>query len=168
MLNQATNETDDPDLRDRAFIYWRLLSSDPEAAKGVVLASKPTIRDERSSLDGDLLNELLHQVSTLSSVYYKLPSTFVATSNVDTHRFENDKDGEREVTHSDEQQDFGVAQTKSPGGIDLLVDLMDGVSAQPQILSQPVGINLGERRGGSTPSLTSTSSAGMSLYFLTT
>ena len=34
---------------------------------------------------------------------------------------------------------------------------MDGVSAQPQILSQPVGINLGERRGGSTPSLTSTS-----------
>lgn len=157
VLNQATNETDDPDLRDRAFIYWRLLSSDPEAAKGVVLASKPTIRDERSSLDGDLLNELLHQVSTLSSVYYKLPSTFVATSNVDTHRFENDKDGEREVTHSDEQQDFGVAQTKSPGAIDLLVDLMDGVSAQPQILSQPVGINLGERRGGSTPSLTSTS-----------
>jgi len=23
-------ETDNPDLRDRAYIYWRLLSTDPE------------------------------------------------------------------------------------------------------------------------------------------
>ena len=28
-------ESDDPDLRDRGFIYWRLLSTDPEAAKQV-------------------------------------------------------------------------------------------------------------------------------------
>ena len=127
VLKRATNETDDPDLRDRAFIYWRLLSSDPEAAKEVVLTSKPTIRDERSSLDVDLLNELLHQISTLSSVYYKLPSTFVATSSVDAYRLENDKNNEQEVTLSEVQQDSGDAQTKNPGGLDLLVDLMDGV-----------------------------------------
>ena len=30
VLSCATNETDNPDLRDRAFIYWRLLSTDPE------------------------------------------------------------------------------------------------------------------------------------------
>lgn len=30
MLNNATVETDNPDLRDRAYIYWRLLSTDPE------------------------------------------------------------------------------------------------------------------------------------------
>ena len=70
VLQQATTDTDDPDLRDRAYIYWRLLSSDPEAAKGVVLASKPMIRDDRNTLDADLLNQLLHQISTLSSVYY--------------------------------------------------------------------------------------------------
>ena len=77
VLNQATSETDDPDLRDRAYIYWRLLSSDPEAAKDVVLATKPTIRDDRNALDPGLLDELLRQVSTLSSVYHKLPSAFV-------------------------------------------------------------------------------------------
>jgi len=33
VINMATQETDNPDLRDRGYIYWRLLSSDPEAAK---------------------------------------------------------------------------------------------------------------------------------------
>jgi vesicle coat complex subunit len=30
VLSAATNETDNPDLRDRAYVYWRLLSTDPE------------------------------------------------------------------------------------------------------------------------------------------
>lgn len=30
VLSCATNETDNPDLRDRAYVYWRLLSTDPE------------------------------------------------------------------------------------------------------------------------------------------
>lgn len=29
VLTFATQEADNPDLRDRAYIYWRLLSSDP-------------------------------------------------------------------------------------------------------------------------------------------
>jgi len=28
-----TEESENPDLRDRGFIYWRLLKTDPEAAK---------------------------------------------------------------------------------------------------------------------------------------
>lgn len=30
VLSCATQETDNPDLRDRAYVYWRLLSTDPE------------------------------------------------------------------------------------------------------------------------------------------
>lgn len=30
VLSAATTETDNPDLRDRAYVYWRLLSTDPE------------------------------------------------------------------------------------------------------------------------------------------
>ena len=33
VLNTATKDCDSPDVRDRAYIYWRLLSSDPGAAK---------------------------------------------------------------------------------------------------------------------------------------
>lgn len=35
VLSLATQDSDNPDLRDRGFIYWRLLSTDPGAAKEV-------------------------------------------------------------------------------------------------------------------------------------
>ena len=41
VLKWATEEVDNPDLRDRGYIYWRLLSTDPAAAKAVVLSDKP-------------------------------------------------------------------------------------------------------------------------------
>lgn len=33
VLSLATQDSDNPDLRDRGYIYWRLLSTDPAAAK---------------------------------------------------------------------------------------------------------------------------------------
>lgn len=78
VLNNATVETDNPDLRDRAYIYWRLLSTDPEAAKDVVLAEKPVIGDDSNSIDSSLLDELLANIPTLSSVYHKPPEAFVS------------------------------------------------------------------------------------------
>ena len=51
----------------------RLLSTDPEAAKEVVLAEKPVIADTTSNLEPALLDLLLQQLSTLASVYHKPP-----------------------------------------------------------------------------------------------
>lgn len=79
VLQAATAENDNPDIRDRAFVYWRLLSNttDPDAAKNVVLAEKPPITTTIQSLPPALLNQLLYQLSTLSSVYHKPPEQFV-------------------------------------------------------------------------------------------
>ena len=77
VLDLATEESDNPDLRDRGFIYWRLLSTDPEAAKMVVLGDKPVIEDDTFRLDPSLLNILIAQIATLSSVYHKPPEAFV-------------------------------------------------------------------------------------------
>ncbi|XP_076907654.1 beta-adaptin-like protein B, partial [Bidens hawaiensis] len=77
VLNNATVETDNPDLRDRPYIYCRLLSTDPEAAKDVVLAEKPVISDDSNQFDSSLLDELLANIATLSSVYHKPRETFV-------------------------------------------------------------------------------------------
>jgi len=76
VLKLATEESDNPDLRDRAFIYWRLLSSDPEAARTVVLAEKPVIEDDLTKIDDALLTELLEHVSSLASVYHKPARSF--------------------------------------------------------------------------------------------
>ncbi|XP_046474029.1 AP-1 complex subunit beta-1 isoform X1 [Neodiprion pinetum] len=77
VLSLATQDSDNPDLRDRGFIYWRLLSTDPAAAKEVVLAEKPLISEETDLLEPALLDELICHISSLASVYHKPPTAFV-------------------------------------------------------------------------------------------
>jgi len=77
VLSLATQDSDNPDLRDRGFIYWRLLSTDPGAAKEVVLAEKPLIAEETDLIEPTLLDELICHIASLASVYHKPPSAFV-------------------------------------------------------------------------------------------
>jgi AP-1 complex subunit beta-1 len=79
VLQAATKENDNPDIRDRAYVYWRLLSNttDPNAAKNVVLSQKPPITTTIQSLPPALLDQLLEEMSTLASVYHKPPEQFV-------------------------------------------------------------------------------------------
>uniref|UniRef100_A0A183C3Z3 AP complex subunit beta n=1 Tax=Globodera pallida TaxID=36090 RepID=A0A183C3Z3_GLOPA len=77
VLTLATQDSDNPDLRDRGYIYWRLLSADPQAAKEVVLAEKPLISEETDLLEPSLLNQLVCHIGSLASVYHKPPSSFV-------------------------------------------------------------------------------------------
>jgi len=77
VLNLASQESDNPDLRDRGYLYWRLLSTDPEAAKAVVLGQQPLISGAASGLDENTLQELIGNLSTLASVYHKTPESFV-------------------------------------------------------------------------------------------
>ncbi|KAF2664772.1 Adaptor protein complex beta subunit [Microthyrium microscopicum] len=77
VLQAATAENDNPDIRDRAYVYWRLLSSDPAVTKDVVLSEKPPITSTIQSLPPALLDSLLNELSTLASVYHKPPETFL-------------------------------------------------------------------------------------------
>lgn len=77
MLQSATAENDNPDIRDRAYVYWRLLSGDLDVAKNIVLTQKPTISTTMTSLPPALLEQLLTELSTLASVYHKPPESFV-------------------------------------------------------------------------------------------
>lgn len=38
LLKVITTECENPDLRDRGFIYWRLIATDPGLAKKVVFS----------------------------------------------------------------------------------------------------------------------------------
>ncbi|KAF8736351.1 hypothetical protein AX14_000464 [Amanita brunnescens Koide BX004] len=82
VLNTATKDCDSPDVRDRAYIYWRLLSTDPGAAKAVVLAHRPPISIRRTTVSPALLEELLSEISSLASVYHKPPETFMGRGRV--------------------------------------------------------------------------------------
>jgi hypothetical protein len=82
VLDTATKDCDSPDVRDRAYIYWRLLSTDPGAAKAVVLAHRPPISIPRTTVAPGLLEELLGEISSLASVYHKPEETFVGRGRV--------------------------------------------------------------------------------------
>lgn len=71
VLKWCTEETDDPDLRDRGYMYWRLLSTDPTAAREIVMGQKPPISAESEKLDSRTLEELCLNVGTLATVYLK-------------------------------------------------------------------------------------------------
>lgn len=77
VLKWATEEVDNPDLRDRGYIYWRLLSTDPVAAKDVVLPEMPAINTEAETMDRTVLDRLLLHTGSLASVYHQAPETFI-------------------------------------------------------------------------------------------
>jgi AP-1 complex subunit beta-1 len=131
VLDMATEESDNPDLRDRGFVYWRLLSTDPDAAWTVVLCEKPVIEDDTSKLEPALLDQLIMQIATLSSIYHKPPEVFVTRANV---RAVNPEDEDDEGGVYEDEND--VAQQSSSGGaVDLLdmggVDLNGGQETSP-------------------------------------
>lgn len=80
VLKWATEEVDNPDCRDRGFMYWRLLSTDPATAKKIVLADKPPISTETDRMDRQLLDQLLLHGATLSSIFHRQPQTFIRGS----------------------------------------------------------------------------------------
>lgn len=71
VLKWATEETDNPDLRDRAYMYWRLLSTDMNAARQIVMGDKPPITAESERLDPVTLEEMCLNVGTLATIYLK-------------------------------------------------------------------------------------------------
>ena len=71
VLTWATKEADNPDIRDRGFMYWRLLSTNLSATKQIVLSEK------RIGLETDNRFAMEEYIGTLASVYHKSPQQFI-------------------------------------------------------------------------------------------
>ena len=73
ILKWATEEVDNPDLRDRGFMYWRMLAINPGVAGEIVLAEKPAITNDSDRMDRGALDQLLLHTASLGSIYHKNP-----------------------------------------------------------------------------------------------
>ncbi|NXK68739.1 AP1B1 protein, partial [Sylvietta virens] len=129
VLSLATQDSDNPDLRDRGYIYWRLLSTDPVAAKEVVLAEKPLISEETDLIEPTLLDELICYIGTLASVYHKPPSAFVEGSRGVVHKSLPPRTDSGESPESPDTAPSGRPAADQPSVIptqeDLLGDLLN-------------------------------------------
>jgi AP-1 complex subunit beta-1 len=152
VLRKATEESDNPDLRDRGYVYWRLLSANPEAANAVVLAEKPVISDDTYALDTTILDELVSKISTLASVYHKLPSAFVVRSTGSELRDHAEED--RADDGEDEENSGGSGGGEDNGSSSGPVDLLDmgglsvGSSAPPPAPASSASASLVDIFGG--------------------
>lgn len=84
VLELCTSQSDNPDLRDRAFMYWRLLSADPDICRKCVLSQKPLIVDDVGTvIEPEIINKLIGEIGTIASVYHIVPNAFVKKSLTD-------------------------------------------------------------------------------------
>lgn len=62
VLHLASEVSSNPDLRDRGYIYWRMLSTDPTATKDVVLAKRPDYSEDLSKLLDEETREIFSDI----------------------------------------------------------------------------------------------------------
>jgi AP-1 complex subunit beta-1 len=148
ILQDATTKSDNADIRDRAYIYWRLLSSDASVAKSVVLADKPPIETTIESLPSTLLNELLSELSTLASVYHKPPASFMGKG-----QFGSDAVQQRAIEELQQLAKEDMAGNAQSVNAENLLDLDFDVGSTPNAAVSSLG-DLGDIFAGSSPSPT--------------
>ncbi|KAJ3025411.1 UNVERIFIED_CONTAM: AP-2 complex subunit beta [Siphonaria sp. JEL0065] len=153
ILQLATQGCENPDIRDRAYIYWRLLSSNPQAAKAVVLAEKPPIESDNSTVSETLLEELIYHIGSLASVYHKPAALLGVRGDVPSLRTTGGDD--EDATRVDVQK----VVASVGGNIENLLDLDFGTPAVMPVAATPgahrpsnvddlLGMDLGGNDGG--------------------
>jgi hypothetical protein len=77
VLTEASKRGNPPDVRNRALVYWRLLSADINLTKDILSFSKETVAAPGLSIEPTVLQELLRNMGTVAGVLQVVPSDFV-------------------------------------------------------------------------------------------
>jgi hypothetical protein len=120
VLQRGGEETENPDVRDRAYIYWRLLEQDPDVAKEMISGEKPSFEfKEEIFFENNLADNIIENMTNISSVYHKTNKELIPKEDMvieekedieenKSKEEENKKDSGKSTTTSD------VKTTKSP------------------------------------------------------
>ncbi|KIW03003.1 uncharacterized protein PV09_05661 [Verruconis gallopava] len=168
VLQAATAENDNPDIRDRAYVYWRLLSSDPQITKNVVLSEKPPIATTIQSLPSALLESLISELSTLASVYHKSPETFLGQGRFGAEAMQRAAIEEQQQLAKENPTVAAIAAANASGGqvqqsnIENLLDIDFDGSAPASLQNAPVRGTSGLEGLAGTPQRVASPSAGTS------
>lgn len=85
ILNKATQDVENVDVRDKAYLYWRLLSTDDrKLQEEIILAKLPILNSAIETFTPGLLEELVNDLGNLGSVFYKPASSFIKLDGSDS------------------------------------------------------------------------------------
>lgn len=152
VLEKSTEKCENADVRDKAFIYWRLLSSALGSAQTVVGAKLPPIQTIIPSFNPAVLDILVQEMATLLSVFHKPAATFIdkkpgaVTRKASTNMADLANLAKQEIINNvknenlldldddDDEDESGAAATLLASA---LADLTDLFSVPPPALSFP-------------------------------
>jgi len=150
VLGMAT-QADNPDLRDRGFVYWRLLTGDSASARDIVMAEKPVISGESVPIEKALLDTLVANIGTLASVFHKPPNAFVSKLKLAVPKSAapiptSDTDLVGAVAKvAIHEEDDGVVKASSNTGVD---DLLSDLGIQTVSAPTPAPVAAAPSLGG--------------------
>jgi hypothetical protein len=105
VLNMYLQRATNPDVRDRAMVFYRLLTDESCADKlgAVVLGAKSTVEVDTTSLDMTKIGDFLRCLNTVACVHRELPASFLPKYGVpaggsSVHDIDDDDDIEEITT----------------------------------------------------------------------
>jgi len=77
-LQKGAEECENPDVRDRAYIYWRLLENDPDLAKEMIAGEKSSFEFcEEETFETEILDDIIMNMTNVSGVYHKTNKSLI-------------------------------------------------------------------------------------------
>merc|ERR1719334_1894088 len=77
LFEKAISETNHPDVRDRALLYYRLLQHSPEEARRVICAPKEVVEEFQEEMDAESRDRIFDEFNSLSTVYRQPAAKFI-------------------------------------------------------------------------------------------
>jgi vesicle coat complex subunit len=121
-LQKGGEETINPDVRDRAYIYWRLLEIDPDAAKEIILSEKPSFEiQEEKPMESKLVDDIIINLTNVSAIYHKLSSEIITQEDLIKEEEESQQLEESEEKIENKKKNKKIKENKvNKADIDLL------------------------------------------------
>ena len=110
-LQKGAEESENPDIRDRAYIYWRLLEIDPDIAKDMMVSEKPPFDfTDEDDLEPDVVDDMICNMTNVSAVYLKKQQELITEEDLindpiaKAEREEEEKEEKRKKKEREEKE----------------------------------------------------------------
>ena len=104
LLQKGAEETENPDVRDRSYIFWRLLEVEPDVAKDMVFGERHKFDfKEEISLSVELVDDIISNMTNISAVYHKFGKDLILKDDLILMEGEEDEtaDSDNKNTSTD-------------------------------------------------------------------
>ena len=116
-LQKGADESENPDIRDRAYIYWRLLEEDPDTAKDMMVSEKPPFDfTDEDDLEPDVVDDMICNMTNVSAVYLKKQKEIITEEdyiNDPIAKQEREEEEKEEIRRKKEREEKEKEKKKS-------------------------------------------------------